>query len=325
MYQILTIFSDVFESIKRLAENYFALWVILGSIIGFFNADVFSWALPHISLFLGIIMFGMGMSLKFDDFKIVLQRPKDVFLGMGLQFTLMPLLAYIIALALQLPPELAVGVILLGCCPGGTASNVITYLARGDVALSVAITTFCTVASPLITPILTLILAHQWVGIPASSMIQSIFLIVLLPVTLGLVLNGLMGKKLEPFRSSMPLVSVVAIILIVGAIIGVNADKIVTSGLLVLLAVILHNGLGLLISYGITKKLGISEAKRRAIVVEVGVQNSGLSVALATQYFSPFSAVPGAIFSVWHNITGPLLANYWTKKDKELEEKNSKK
>lgn len=301
----------------KFSEDYFALLVILGSIIGFFNPDIFGWAIPHISLFLGIIMFGMGMTLNKDDFKTVLERPIDVVFGSILQFSLMPLLAFLVITIFHLPTELALGFILLGSCPGGTASNVITYLAKGDVALSVAITTFSTLLAPMITPILVLGFAGTWIDVSAYSMFLSIVKIVLIPVILGVIINNSLGKKIDSIRQVLPLLSVVAIVLIVGAIIGVNSEKIVSSGVIVLLAVIIHNALGLLLGYIGTKLIGMDEKKSRAVTIEVGVQNSGLAVALATIHFSPLAAVPGAIFSVWHNITGPILANYWSKKDKK--------
>lgn len=301
----------------KFSEDYFALLVILGSIIGFFNPSIFGWAIPHISLFLGIIMFGMGMTLNKDDFKTVLERPIDVVFGSILQFSLMPLLAFLVITIFHLPTELALGFILLGSCPGGTASNVITYLAKGDVALSVAITTFSTLLAPMITPILVLWFAGAWIDVSAYSMFLSIVKIVLIPVILGVIINNSLGKKIDSIRQVLPLLSVVAIVLIVGAIIGVNSEKIVSSGVIVLLAVIIHNALGLLLGYIGTKLIGMDEKKSRAVTIEVGVQNSGLAVALATIHFSPLAAVPGAIFSVWHNITGPILANYWSKKDKK--------
>ncbi|MBA2862729.1 bile acid:sodium symporter family protein [Methanococcus maripaludis] len=302
--------------LTKFSEDYFAMLVILGSIIGFLNPDLFGWSLPHISLILGIIMFGMGMTLNKDDFKTVLKRPFDVVFGTALQFILMPLLAFFVVTLLNLPGELAIGVILLGACPGGTASNVITYLAKGDVALSVAITTFSTLIAPLMTPILVLGFAGSWIDVSAYSMFLSILKIVLIPVILGVIINNLFGKKIDSIRQILPLISVAAIVLIVSAIIGVNSEKIISSGVFALLAVILHNAFGLLFGYIGSKLVGMDEKKSRAITIEVGVQNSGLAVALATIYFNPLAAVPGAIFSVWHNITGPILANYWSKKDK---------
>lgn len=303
--------------LTKFSEDYFAILVILGSIIGFLNPDLFGWSLPHISLILGIIMFGMGMTLNKDDFKTVLKRPIDVVFGTALQFSLMPLLAFFIVTLFNLPSELAIGVILLGACPGGTASNVITYLAKGDVALSVAITTFSTLVAPLMTPILVLWFAGAWIDVSAYSMFLSIVKIVLIPVILGIIINNSFGKKIDSLRQILPLISVSAIVLIVSAIIGINSEKIISSGILALLAVILHNAFGLLFGYIGSKVVGMDEKQSRAVTIEVGVQNSGLAVALATLYFSPLAAVPGAIFSIWHNITGPILANYWSKKDKK--------
>ncbi|ABR55433.1 Bile acid:sodium symporter [Methanococcus vannielii SB] len=301
----------------KFSENYFAVLVVLGSIAGFLHPPIFSWAMPYISLFLGIIMFGMGMTLKVSDFEAILERPIDVVFGTLLQFTLMPILALVVSYLLSLPPEIAIGVILLGACPGGTASNVITYLAKGDVALSVAITSFSTLIAPLLTPLIVLWSAGHWINVSTISIFVSIVQIVAIPVFMGIFINNLLGKKIDHIRQILPLISVFAIVIIVGAIIGANAEKIVFSGIVVILAVIIHNILGLLLGYTISKMAKIDEKKVRAISIEVGVQNSGLAVALATIHFSPLAAVPGALFSVWHNITGPILANYWSKKDKK--------
>lgn len=303
--------------ITKISEDYFALFVVLGSIIGFINPLIFSWAIPHIALFLGIIMFGMGMTLRTRDFEALLERPIDVLFGTLLQFTLMPVLAIIISIMLNLPTEIAIGVILLGACPGGTASNVITYLAKGDVALSVAITSFSTIIAPMLTPLIMLWFAGHWVNVSAMSMFVSIVKIVVIPVLLGVFLNNFLGTKIDSFRRILPLLSVLAIVIIVGAIIGSNAEKIISSGLIVIAAVVLHNLLGLLLGFIASKAVKMDEKKVRAVTIEVGVQNSGLAVALATIHFSPLAAVPGALFSVWHNITGPILANYWSKKDKK--------
>jgi BASS family bile acid:Na+ symporter len=304
------------ERISAIAGDYFALWVILASIVSLIRPSIFLFALPHIRLILGIIMFGMGMTLSLDDFKRILMRPRAVVAGVGAQYVIMPLLAFVIARALRLSPELAVGVVLLGCCPGGTASNVITFLAWGDVALSVGMTLTSTLLSPLMTPVLTLWLAGKWMDVPASDLFLSIVQIVLLPVVLGVVAHCYFKKVVERSTKVLPLVSVIAIVVIVGAIVGKSGDRLMAIGMPVFVAVVLHNGLGLLLGFGVGRTLKMRVPQRRALAIEVGMQNSGLAVALAAVHFTPVAALPAALFSVWHNVSGPLLATWWVWKGK---------
>lgn len=293
---------------SRFVGNTFALWVLLFAVLAFFAPAQFKWIGPFIVPLLGIIMFGMGLTLSKDDFKEVGKRPKDVAVGVLGQFLIMPALAWLLAKALQLPPEVAVGVILVGCCPGGTASNVMTFLARGDVALSVAITSVTTLLAPIVTPALIYLLASQWLEVSASAMFWSIVQVVVLPIALGLVAQTLLGTRVRAAVAVLPLVSVVAIVAIVAAVVAGNQARIATSGLMIFAVVVLHNGLGLLLGYWLAKLTGMSVYKRKALAIEVGMQNSGLGAALATAHFSPLAAVPSAIFSVWHNISGPIAA-----------------
>jgi BASS family bile acid:Na+ symporter len=301
---------------SSIASQYFALWVVLASAIGLFWPSTFLFLLPHIRIVLGVIMFGMGMTLSLADFRRVATRPAAVAAGVAAQFVAMPLLAFGIARLLQLPAELAVGFILLGTCPGGTASNVITYLARGDVALSVTMTAVSTVVSPLLTPLLTLWLAGHWMPIPVGSLFLSILQIVLVPVVLGVVARRYFSNAVAKGVEVMPLLSVAAIVAIVGAIVGRNAEQVLSVGPLIFAGVIAHNGLGLLLGFGVGSMLRFGTAQRRALAVEVGMQNSGLAVALTAVHFGPGAAIPAALFSVWHNVTGPLLATIWVRRDR---------
>jgi BASS family bile acid:Na+ symporter len=310
------------EKAVKFIGDYFIAWTILAAVTGFFKPELFTWVLPQIPILLGIIMFGMGMTLDIDDFKTILLRPKDVLLGSFAQFTLMPLIAYGLAVLFQLPPELAAGVILVGTCPGGTASNVMTYLAKGDVALSVSITTLSTFLAPILTPLLTMWLAGKWIPVSAGSMFLSIMKIVLFPMIFGIATNKLYGPDLKSIKEMMPAVSVISIAIIVGGVVGVNSDKILTTGAAILFIVILHNLLGILAGYFLGEKAGLKEAKKRALSIEIGMQNSGLAVSLAVAHFSPLAAIPAVIFSVWHNISGPLLATYWSRKTDKLEKNN---
>ena len=216
----------------------------------------------------------------------------------------------------QLPAEIAVGVILVGCCPGGTSSNVMTYLARGNTALSVSATAVSTILSPFLTPAIFYLLASEWIDINAVSMFKSILQIVLVPIILGLIVRSVLGKKAESYGEAMPLVSVIGIVLIVAFVVGASKDRIIESGLIIFAVVVLHNGLGYLLGFFLAKLLKLDYVDQKAVSIEVGMQNSGLGVALAGVHFaaSPVTAVPSAIFSFWHNISGPLLATYWAGK-----------
>lgn len=295
-----------------------ALFVIIVAIIALFMPWTFKWSAQYVTYLLGIVMFGMGMTLRFEDFKLVFKRPKDVFIGALAQFTIMPALAWLLATAFQLPPELAVGVILVGTCPGGTSSNVMTYLARGDVALSVSITMTTTILAPIVTPILSWWLAGAWIDISLAAMMMSIVQVVVLPIILGIIINKLFGDFVRKAIKLLPLISVIAIVLIVGGVVSVSAQKIMETGLLIMAVVILHNMLGYALGFVIAKVLKMDLAKSKAISIEVGMQNSGLATSLAMMHFGAVAAIPGAIFSVWHNISGSLAANYLASKmDKE--------
>ncbi|MED1876526.1 bile acid:sodium symporter family protein [Brevibacillus borstelensis] len=308
------------ESLEKLSNfvgKTFAIWVLLFAALAFFSPDAFKWIGKYITPLLGIIMFGMGLTVSPSDFREVFRRPKDVAVGVLGQFLIMPLLAFGLAKGLQLPPEIAVGVILVGCCPGGTASNVMTYLAKGDVPLSVAVTSVTTLLAPIVTPALILLFASQWVPVDALALLWSILQIVIIPIVLGFIVKTLFKKPAEAGAKALPLVSTIAIVAIVAAVVAGSQQKIATTGLAIFGVVILHNGLGLLIGYLFGKLFGMNRAKQKAISIEVGMQNSGLGVAIATAHFSPLAAVPSAIFSVWHNISGPIVATIFSRMKNE--------
>ncbi|MDS9865184.1 sodium transporter [Acinetobacter pittii] len=308
-----------FLRFTQFIQKTFALWVIVFAVLALWQPEFFVWLKAYIPWILGIIMLGMGMTMTVDDFKGVLQSPKAVLIGVVAQFVVMPGLAYVLCKLFNLPPEIAVGVILVGCCPGGTASNVITYMAKGNVALSVACTSVSTLLAPVLTPAIFYLLAIQWLKIDAASMFISILQVVLLPIVVGLILRTWLKRQVESYIQVMPLVSVIAIVAIVAAIIGGSKAAILQSGLLILAVVILHNGLGYLLGFTAARFFKLPYADSKAIAIEVGMQNSGLGVALAAVHFaaSPITAVPSAIFSLWHNISGPALATYWASKHKQ--------
>lgn len=304
--------------------NTFAVWVILFAALSFALPGGFTWISPYINLLLGIIMFGMGLTLKFKDFKQVITAPKEVITLVVAQYTIMPLLAVGLVFLFQLPPEIAIGVILVGCSPGGTSSNVMTYLAKGNMALSVTATSVSTLLAPIVTPALTLLLASAWLPVSFSAMFISIIQIVLVPIALGVAVQYLLGSKVEQAIGVLPLISVIGIIGVITAVVSNNVENILASGLLIFAVVILHNLLGYLVGFLLGKVLRFDLRDTKTLSIEVGMQNSGLAATLAATHFSPIAAVPGALFSVWHNISGSLAANWLSKlgKDKDVTKKD---
>lgn len=298
-------------ALSRFVANSFAFWVLAFAVLAFFLPGIFlpltAWIVP----LLGLIMFGMGLTLKAEDFREVARRPLHVAIGVSAQFVIMPLLAWLLCQLFALPAEIAVGVILVGCCPGGTASNVMTWFARGDVALSVSITAVTTLLAPLVTPALTWLLASQWLPVSFAAMVVSILKMVLLPIVLGLIVRRLLGARVQLAVEVLPLISVLSIVAIVAAVVAASQAKLAESGLLIMAVVMLHNGIGLALGYLAGRLLGIPLAQRKTLSIEVGMQNSGLGAALASAHFSPLAAVPSALFSVWHNLSGPLLATLY--------------
>ena len=306
--------KSVLERISQISaflSKYIGLIIILLSVIAFFKPSGFAWATSYTSWFLGVAMFGMGLTISGKDVQVVFTRPKEVLVGCIAQYTIMPLAAWLLASAMNLPADLALGVILVGCCPGGTASNVITYIAGGDVALSVGMTTVSTLIAPLMTPALVYLLGGAWVEVSFLAMVSSVVKVVLVPVLLGIVLHSLFGSFIQKISGILPLISVASIVMIIAGIVANNAEKILSCGALVLLVVILHNSIGLLLGLGAGKLLGSSYEKETAIAIEVAMQNSGLAVSLAAANFAanPLATLPGAIFSVWHNISGSMFAS----------------
>lgn len=304
----------VLEAVSTIAGRYFAVWVILMSVIAFMIPDPFLGLGGYITILLGVVMFGMGLTLKAVDFKIVFTKPLPVLIGVCAQFMIMPLVAFAIAKLLNLPAELAAGLVLLGCVPGGTASNVMVYLAKGNVPLSIAMTSISTLLAPIMTPLILLLLAGQWMPVDTVAMFMSIVQVIIVPIILGLIIKKFFPVAVEKSLGVLPLISVAAIITIVAAVVSGNSETIATSGLLIFTAVMLHNGFGLLLGYFAGKVLKQDEVNRRAIAIEVGMQNSGLGVALATAHFGPLAALPSVLAAAWHNISGPILATYWSKK-----------
>ena len=302
------------KRICKWISDYLGVLVLLSAVAALLWPEAIGLLKPTlINPLLGVIMFGMGLTLKAEDFRVVFSRPRDVLIGCLAQFTVMPLLAFALTRIFSLDDALAVGVILVGCCPGGTASNVITYLAKGDLALSVGMTATSTLLAPVLTPLLVWLFAGETVDVNVWGMLLSILWVVILPIALGLLVQRLWPKATDRATSYLPALSSIAICLIVMIVIAANAHKLLSGGLIIVLVVILHNVCGLAIGYLIGYILKLTPAKRRAISVEVGMQNSGLASSLATLHFAayPMATIPGAIFSVWHNISGAIVARLY--------------
>lgn len=296
---------------KRITEL-FPVWAILCASLAYLQPGLFTPLKSAISPLLGLIMFGMGMTLRVDDFRYLLKQPAPVGIGVGLQFVLMPLFGWAVGKALRLPPELFAGLVLVGCCPGGTASNVISYLAKADVALSIVLTSLSTILAVVATPLLTWLYIGRTVPVPVGGMLVSILQIILLPVAVGVGINTLWGRHMKKFEPIFPLISVLGILLVIAVVVALDRASLSRAGIVVL-GVMLHNGLGLAGGYWVAKWLRLPEAQARTISIEVGMQNSGLGVALALQHFSALAALPSAVFSIWHNLSGSVLAGCWSR------------
>ena len=301
----------------KLISDYMGVLVLLAAVVALVWPGVCSHIKTSvINPLLGVIMFGMGLTLRWEDFRVVFTRPRDVAIGCVAQYTVMPLLAFLLARLFRLDEALTVGVVLVGCCPGGTASNVITYLAKGDLALSVGMTAVSTLLAPLMTPLLVWLLADATVDVHVAGMFLSILWVVILPIVAGLAVKRLWPRLTEQAAAFLPALSSLAIAFIVLIVIASNAHKLLSGGWVIILVVVLHNLGGLSVGYLIGRVLHLPPVKRRALSIEVGMQNSGLASSLATLHFAslPMATIPGALFSVWHNLSGALVARLYARK-----------
>ncbi|MEV0092900.1 bile acid:sodium symporter family protein [Streptomyces sp. NPDC050738] len=310
---------DSTDRAARRAVTVFPVLVLAAGAAGLATPDTFAGWKTSVPYLLGVVMFCMGLTMTAVDFQGVMKRPWAVGLGLVAHYVIMPGLGWLIAHALNLSPQLAAGVILVGCAPSGTASNVVTYLARGDVALSVSVATVSTVLAPLVTPPLTLLLAGEYLHVDAGAMVTDILKTVLLPVLAGLAVRYFAGRYVDRVLSALPWLSAAAIAVIVVIVVSGSAAAIKSAAAMVLLAVVLHNGLGLLLGYGAGKAARLGKPASRAMAFEVGMQNSGLAASLATAHFSPLAALPAAIFSVWHNVSGALVAAWMSYRARKTE------
>lgn len=302
--------KSVLFSILQTLPKVSGIVIIIFSVLGFFEPKSLIWAVPYVPYLLAFIMFGMGLTISPEDFKKVLQHPRDVFLGMLLQYSIMPLVAVGICHVFKLPPELAIGVILVGCAPGGTASNVMTFIGRGNVALSVSMTLASTIVSPLLTPVLIYVFAGNYVNMSVPAMMLSVVQMVIAPIILGVVLNKYCKNISKAATTVMPLCSVFVIALIAGAIVGKNAEHLMHAGLFLIGVVLLHNLLGMFVGWLVSRLVHLDYDKTTAVSIEVGMQNSGLAAGIAALHFAtnPLAPLPAALFSVCHNVTGSVFA-----------------
>ena len=291
----------------------FPLLAITLSIIAFFYPSGFVALQAAIIPLLSLIMFAMGMTLTWRHFQAAARQPLIIGISIAIQYFFMPLFAWLAARLWQLPEEQLIGMVQVGSSAGGTASNVICYLARGNVALSILMTMTSTLCAVILMPVLVYLYLHQSIPVPVAAMMRSILFIVLIPVVMGTTINSLFAGRLTKIEAALPVISSIAIIVIIAIIVSLNRQNLAVLSLPVLGAVILHNMLGLFTGYSIPYLLKYDASTCRTVCIEVGMQNSGLSVALAIKYFSTLSALPGALFSIWHNLSGTLLAAYWRK------------
>lgn len=305
------------KKISGLIGKYMA-WIVLAiAALALFLPGTCLWIQTKwINYLLMVVMFGMGLTMKLSDFAVVFMKPRDVVIGCASQFILMPLLAFALGKIFGLSDELLVGVVLVGTCPGGTSSNVITYLSKGDTALSVGMTSINTLLAPLLTPALTYLYLRTTVSVDVMSMFLSIIQVVLIPIGLGLLINKLFGQYTQKITDFLPTVSVTAICLIVAAVVSHNSEKILSTGPVIFAVVILHNLLGYLCGYLIAVLFRMDLPRKKAVAIEIGMQNSGLATSLAGSAFPDLAmaTVPGAIFSVWHNISGAILAGFFNRR-----------
>lgn len=310
--------------LNRLADlvGKYLTYIVLGVVVvAFFFPQGFTWAASQTVTLLSVIMFGMGMTLRASDFALLFKRPKEVFFGCVGQFTIMPLLAYVLTVGFELPPELAIGMILLGTTPGGTASNVMTYLAKGDVTLSVCLTTATTLLAPVLTPFLTWMLAGQWVEVSFMAMLKSVSQVILVPIVLGILVHKAVGDKfVVKYSKVLVLVSAFSVLSIMGAMVALNGAKILELGWVMVMVVLLQNLGGYALGWMLAKKAGMGRAQCTTVMLEVGMQNSALACSLGTLHFTPMAAIPGAIAGVVHQTTGSLLASIFAARNAKVED-----
>lgn len=308
------IMMKLIGALSGFVGKYLTYIVLLVVVWAYFMPGAFLWAVPHTVLLLGVIMFGMGMTLHASDFKLILQRPKEVLIGCVCHYTIMPLLAYGLVMAFHMPPELAVGMILLGSCPSGTASNVMGFLAKADVPLSVSITTASTLIAPIMMPFIMWALAGQWVEVSFFSMALTVMKVILAPLALGLLVHKFAGEKyIVPFSKILVLISAATVLIIVGGVIAINGAKILEIGGFMILMVVAHSVGGFIIGCIATRMLGLGKKQQHSVTLEVGMQNDALAISLVSVFFTPAVAIPAAVGAAAHQVLGSILAGIFAR------------
>jgi BASS family bile acid:Na+ symporter len=314
---------NIIGRLSGFVGKYLTYIVLVVVVWAYFMPNAFLWAVPNTVLLLGVVMFGMGMTLHATDFKLILQRPREVLIGTTCHYTIMPIIAYLLVLAFQLPPELAVGMVLLGSCPSGTASNVMSFLAKGDVPLAVSITTVSTLLAPIMMPFLVWALAGQWVEVSFMAMAMTVMKVILLPLVLGLIVHRIIGEAyLMQLSKALVLISAFAVLTIVGGVIAINGEKIIELGFFMIAMVLIHNLLGFAIGYFATGKLGLGKRQQHSVTLEVGMQNDALAISLVSVFFAPAVAIPAAVGAAIHQITGSILAGIFARNIDKIEARN---
>lgn len=322
------------KTISNLLSSKASIFIILTAIVTFIQPELFAWVKGDTqTIILGIIMLTMGLTLTPDDFRLLAKRPLDILIGSLAQFTIMPLVAFTLTWLFSLVPAfapystaMAIGIILVGCCPGGVSSNIMSFLCKGDVAYSVGMTCASTLLAPVLTPLLVLWLAGEKVDVDAIGMFKQILIVTIIPIAIGFCLNLWLGHK-EVFRNiqaCMPGVSVLSLACIVGGVVTTVHDPLVENGLLLFILtfcmVLCHNTIGYILGYSVGTLFHFNTAKKRTISIEVGMQNAGLGTNLAMTFFvatNPLAVVPCAISCAWHSISGTILANLFASRDKK--------
>ncbi|MDU2063327.1 MAG: bile acid:sodium symporter family protein [Sporomusaceae bacterium] len=308
-------------NIVKFITKYFTVWIVLGVIAAYMNPEPFKPLSKYVSYCIMAVMLSMGLTVSINDFKLVFSRPKDVFWGIVLRYMIMPFIAFGLTKILDLPPVLAAGLILVGCCPSGVASNVMTFLAKGDTALSITVSTINTLIAPFITPFMFAFLVGSIVPVNTSAILFDILKIVLVPVFLGAMIRAFASEFVDKIMPVIPLVSVIAIFVTTTSGFALSAASLANVAVIAFVAVVLHNTLGLTTGYWAARSVGMPPFKAKALSFEIGMENGGLAMALALAHLAPLAFIPAAIFNLVHNVTGPTLASYW----REKEEKNAQK
>lgn len=301
---------------SALVSQFFVALVVISAVWSWYSPTAFAWAADRIPLLLGMLMFGAGGTLTPGEFKDIARRPLSVIAAVSAQYVMMPVIAFVLVELVDLPDAVAFGVILVGACPGGIASNVITLMAKGDVALSVSITSVSTLLSPIMTPLLVILLTGSDIDVQPIALFSSIVMIIIIPISIGLIARMIFGPNFATLmKVVLPFMTAFSIMSLTGATVGANRDVIASVSITILFVVIAHNLLGYVGGFGVARLVGLGPAQRKSYCFEIGMQNSSLAVALATLHFTPAAAVAAAIFGVWHNLSGPALASLWVWRD----------